>query len=86
MLNLRVIKDLNTSATQGNIQTLKGKQIEEDTKMSKEEIMAMTNIEELEDLRFFYIKEYQHTKYRSAQRLYMDIADMINARISELTK
>lgn len=54
--------------------------------MSKEEIMAMTNIEELEDLRFFYIKEYQHTKYRSAQRLYMDIADMINARISELTK
>ena len=27
LLNLWVIKDLNTSATQGNIQTLKGKEV-----------------------------------------------------------
>lgn len=55
MLNLWVIKDLNTSATQGNIQTLKGKQIKTELRrkgMTKEMAIMelMTKSQEVEAL------------------------------------
>lgn len=52
----------------------------------KKEIMAINDISKLKDLRFGYIKQYQRTKYRSAQKAYMNIVHMLEDRINELTK